>query len=110
MNSNPMGGLWLLVLVVLAVFAVAGAKGAKWKVLNSAIIMAFMVAGLAVGAGLGAWGGNMEIGGHAAASLMILLGAVGALGCIRRDKRRKNQIATAPFSTDQDIQPKAQVK
>jgi lysylphosphatidylglycerol synthetase-like protein (DUF2156 family) len=97
-----MGGVLLLVLLVLSVFAIAGAKGAKWKLVNLLIIMAFMATGIAVGFGLGAWGGNMAIGGHAAAPLMILLGAVGAFGCIRRNKRRDKQIALPPSNTGQD--------
>lgn len=99
MNSNSMGALWLLVFLVLLVFAVAGAKGVKWKLLNLLIIMAFMVLGIAIGFGLGAWGGNMAIGGHVAAPLMTLLGAVGAFGCIRRNKRRDKQNRAAPTSS-----------
>jgi lysylphosphatidylglycerol synthetase-like protein (DUF2156 family) len=87
-SSNPMGAFWLLLLLVLSVYAIASAKGVRWKLFNLLIIIAFMAAGLGVGFALGAWGGNMAIGGHAAASLTILLGVVGALGCALRNKRR----------------------
>jgi peptidoglycan/LPS O-acetylase OafA/YrhL len=83
-----MGAVWLLLLIVLSVFAVVGGRG-RWKLLNLLIIVAFIAGGLVVGLGLGAWGNNMEIGAHVAVPLMILLGAVGAFGCIRRNKRRE---------------------
>jgi hypothetical protein len=99
MNSNPISGLWLLLLIGLSVFAIVGAKGAKCKFINLLFILAFMIAGAAIGFVLGAWGGNMAIGGHVAAPLMILLGAVGAFGCIRRNKRRDKQAALPPAPT-----------
>jgi hypothetical protein len=109
MNSNPMGALWLLVLIALAAFAVVGGKGAKWN-LNLLIIAGFMAAGVAVGFGLGAWGGSAEIGGHLAATLMMLLGAVGAVGCIRRNKRRDVQIRPAPNSPKGDHETPAKTQ
>ena len=81
-------GLGLLALLVLSVMAVVTAKPIKWKLLNITIVIGFMAAGLGIGAALGAWGQNMEIGGHVAVPLAILLGAVGALGCWRRNKMR----------------------
>ena len=87
-----MDGILLLVLLLLSAFAVIGGRGAKWKLLNFLIIVAFMGAGFCIGFGLGAWGGNMVIGGHAAAPLMILLGAVGAYGCIRHNKQRARRV------------------
>ena len=83
-----MGGLGLLLLLVLSAYAITTAKGTKWKLLNLLIIIAFMAAGIGIGIALGAWGGSMAIGGHAAAALSVLLGAVGALECARRNKRR----------------------
>jgi asparagine N-glycosylation enzyme membrane subunit Stt3 len=88
-NPNPMGSVFLVGLIVLTCIALIGGKGAKWKLLNLLIIIGFMATGLLVGFALGAWGGSAEIGGHAAASLTILLGCVGAFGCIRRNKRRE---------------------
>jgi len=82
-----MAGLWLLALVVLSIAAVATAKGV-WRLYNVGIILAFMLAGVGVGAAAGAWGHNATIGGHIAASLMLCLGAVGALGCWRRNNKR----------------------
>ena len=82
-----MGAFLFLVFLVLSVAAIMGGHGAQRKLINLLIIVAFMLVGIAVGIALGAWGGNMAIGGHVAASAMILLGAVGALGCIRRNKK-----------------------
>jgi hypothetical protein len=78
----------LLALVALSVLAIASAKGMKWKLLNLLIILAFMGLGLLIGWGMGMWGKNMEIGALVAIPLACLLGAVGALGCWRRNKRR----------------------
>jgi len=88
--------LALLALIAFAVLAIATAKGAKWKGINALIIIGFMAAGIGIGALLGAWGGNMEIGGDAAVPLAELLGAVGGLGCWRRNKRREKRSAIPP--------------
>lgn len=85
--------LALLAFVAFAVLAIATAKGAKWKALNALIIIGFMATGLGIGALLGVWGGNMEIGGHAAIPLAELLGVVGGLGCWRRNKWREKRSA-----------------
>jgi len=90
-----MASLPLILLVICAVLAVAGAKGAKWKLLNVAIIVGFMVLGFGIGWLLGLWGGNMTIGAEAAVPLSLLLGALGGLGCIRRNKWREKKIALA---------------
>jgi len=78
--------LWL----VLSVLAVIGAKGAKAKLLSVGIIVACMAAGILIGAGIGLWGHNMEIGAHVAAPLMFWVGAVGAFHCIRRNRAKEN--------------------
>ncbi len=84
-------------LIVLSCVAVAGGKGVKWKLLNLLIILGCMTGGVAIGAGLGAWGGSGEMAGHLAFVLMPLLGCVGAFGCMRRNKRREKAAAqTAP--------------
>jgi hypothetical protein len=80
-----MGGVFLLALIVLTIFAVVGAKESKWKFLNLLIIVGFMGLGLLVGFLIG---GNTAIGGHVSAALMAPIGAVGAFGCIRRNKMR----------------------
>ena len=86
--KNPMGALFLAILVVLGGAAIAGANGGKWKVINAVVIFCCMATGVLAGFLIGALGGNSEIGGHAAAPLMILLGCIGAIGCLVRNKRR----------------------
>jgi hypothetical protein len=81
-----MTALPLLLLIALAVLAVIGAKGAKSKILNIAVILGFMAVGLGIGALLGVWGKNNGLGAEFAVPLAELLGAVGAFGCMRRNK------------------------
>jgi hypothetical protein len=91
-----MAGFWLVALVVLSGWAIIEGQGAKWKVLNLVIILAFMAGGFGIAVALvRIWGGNPEIGGHAAVPLMILLGCVGALGSIRRNKMRAKNAPTS---------------
>jgi hypothetical protein len=82
-QGTSMEGLWLLGLVVLSIAAAATAKG-WWRLYNLGIILSFMLVGLGIGFVAAAWGRNNALGGHIAASLMVCLGAVGALGCRRR--------------------------
>jgi predicted RND superfamily exporter protein len=84
-------GLWLGAFLVLSVMAVVTARGIKWKLLNIAIILGFVAVGLGIGAAMGAWGGNMEIGGLAAVPLAVGLGAADALGCWRQNKMREKK-------------------
>jgi hypothetical protein len=86
-NGNPMGCVFLALLIVLGSMAVIGGKGAKWKLLNLLIIIGFMAAGITIGYALGVWGGNAAVGAHAGAPLM--LGCVGAFGCLRRNRWRE---------------------
>lgn len=90
-NGNPIGGLFLLALIVLAIFAIVGAKESKWKLLNLLIIVGFTGLGLLVGFLIG---GNTATGGHLSAALMAPVGAVGAFGCIRRNKMRAKKELT----------------
>ena len=94
---TPIG---LLLLVAFTVLAISTAKGPKWKIINIFIILGFMAVGFGIGALLGLWGGNMAIGGEAAVPLAELLGAVGGLGCWRRNTRRNKQVST-PTQEDQ---------
>jgi hypothetical protein len=90
-DSNPAGAVFLLALIILSIMAIIGAKGGKRKLLNLLIILGFVAFGLGLGAAFGAWAGNMALGGHIAAALSIPIGAVGAYGCVRRNKRRAKQ-------------------
>lgn len=89
-----MAEFWLILLVALSGWSIIEAKPLKWKFLNLAIILAFMAGGIGIGFAFGAIGSNGAIGGHVAASLMILLGCVGALGCVRRNKMRAKNSST----------------
>ena len=91
MNSGPMGALAFIACLVLSIMALIGAKGLKWKLLNLAIILGFMATGIAIGYGFGAWGSSPTIGAEVAVVLMPWLGLAGALGCIRRNKRRDKE-------------------
>jgi hypothetical protein len=90
-DSNPMGVVFLVAMVILSIMAIFGAKGAKWKMLNLLIILGFAAFGLGLGAAAGAWAGNSALGGHIAAAIIFPFGAIGALGCLRRNKRREKQ-------------------
>ena len=68
----------------------------KRKLLNILIVFSFMGWGLGIGWALSFAGSNMAIGAEASAPLAILLGAVGALACLRRNERRaKEGLVTA---------------
>jgi hypothetical protein len=97
MNSNPMGTLAFIACLVLSIIALVGAKGIKWKLLNLVIILGFMAASLVIGFGFGVWGNSQTVGANVAVVLMPWLGLVGALGCIRRNKRREKQSSTPTF-------------
>jgi hypothetical protein len=90
-DANPAGAVFLLAMIILSIMAIVGAKGAKRKLLNLLIILGFVAFGLGLGAAFGAWAGNSALGGHIAAALSIPFGAVGAFGCVRRNKRRGNE-------------------
>jgi hypothetical protein len=87
-DSNPVGGLFLLLLIVLTVWAIFGAKGAKWKLLNLLIIVAFVGVGLGLGYLAGLWSSNMAIGAHFSVLLATLLGSAAAYVCLRRNGKR----------------------
>ena len=90
-----MGAIWLAALVGLGGYAIIGAKGVKWKLINLGIIVGLMASGMGLGLLAGMWGKNMAIGGEVAVPLAIALGAVGGLGCIRRNIMRE-KIAKKP--------------
>ena len=89
-----------LALIVLSGAAFVSARGAKWKTTNLGIIFGFMLAGFGIGFLIGRISGDMSIGGHAAASLMLLLGCLAAVGCIVR-----NRLRLTPESESSQTQP-----
>jgi hypothetical protein len=83
----------ILGLVVIAAWAILSANKMKGRLLTLLAILAFMAGGLGVGFAIGH--GNAGIRGNAAISLMILLGAVSAIGCLvgnRRSRNKKNPL------------------
>lgn len=90
----------ILALIVLSGAAVAGGRGAKWKAANLGIIVGIMVVGFGIGFLIGRISDDMTAGGHAATSLMLLLGCLAAVGCIVRNKLRHT-----PRELDSQTQP-----
>src|SRR5689334_23482187 len=90
----------ILALIVLSGAAVAGGRGAKWKAANLGIIAGIMAVGFGIGFLIGRISDDMTAGGHAATSLMLLLGGVAAVGCIVRNKLRHT-----PGELDSQTQP-----
>jgi hypothetical protein len=95
-EDEIMGPIWLAALLTLSVYSVIGTKGLKWKLLNPLIILASIAAGLGVGALAGAWGKNMAFGGELAVPLMLTLGTVAAIGCVRRNHMRAKKDVVPP--------------
>ena len=90
----------ILALIVLSGAAVAGARATKWKATNLGIIVGMMGVGFGIGFLIGKISDDMAAGGHAATSLMLLLGCVAAVGCIVRNKIRQN-----PSELESQTQP-----
>jgi hydrogenase/urease accessory protein HupE len=80
----------VLALIVVSLWATASAKGAKGRLLALLFIVAFMAGGFALGFVISA-SEAAAIRDNTAISLMILLGAISAIGCIFRNRRRSNQ-------------------
>ncbi|HWO34531.1 MAG TPA: hypothetical protein VNO32_37540 [Candidatus Acidoferrum sp.] len=80
----------ILALIVAYVWAIARTKGAKGRLLALLFIDAFTAGGFALGFVISARG-TAAIRDNTAISLMILLGAISAIGCLFRNRRRKNQ-------------------
>lgn len=78
----------ILALIVLSGAAAAGGRGAKGKAVNLGIIIGVMAVGFGIGFVIGRISDDMTAGGHAATSLMLLLGCLAAVGCIVRNKLR----------------------
>ncbi|MFZ0201988.1 MAG: hypothetical protein WAL05_22540 [Candidatus Sulfotelmatobacter sp.] len=82
----------ILALIVVSVWAIASAKRAKGRLLALLFIVAFMAGGFALGFVISARGcGDSRQYGDTAISLMILLGAISAIGCLSSNRRRSNQ-------------------
>jgi hypothetical protein len=85
---------FLVALVLLVGFAIARARGGKEKLLNLAVVCAFMAGGLLLGLGLGVSVRNSIIGSYAGSALMWAWGSIAAVGRIRKNRRFARIYAT----------------
>jgi hypothetical protein len=93
-----MASVIALLFIVLTIIAVSGAKR-KWRAFLT--VMLWVFAGLAVGIIAGQLARSSEFGVQIAMPLMFWLGIVGAMGCIRRNKKAK------ALHAPQEVGPKA---
>jgi hypothetical protein len=89
--EGNMAILWLAALILGSVFAIAGAEGIKWKLLNSVIIIGCMGLGFGIGTAVGLGSQNMGRVRHAGTPFAMILGIVGAMGCVAQNKSRAKE-------------------
>jgi hypothetical protein len=80
--------LWLTPLLLGSAFAIVGAQGAAWKLLNLAIILGCMSLGLGIGYAAGLGSKNMGAVQHEAVPFAMIIGTVGAMGCVAQNRSR----------------------
>lgn len=66
-------------------FAIASGQGAKWRVLNTVIILACMGVGLGLGYALGLGKGNLGFVPNEGVQFAMMFGIVGAMACVARN-------------------------
>jgi hypothetical protein len=84
-KEDAMAVIWLVALILGAGFAIASGEGAKWKVLNSVIILACMGVGLGLGYALGLGSGNLGSVRNQGVPFAMMFGIVGAMACVARN-------------------------
>ncbi len=77
--------LWSAALILGVGFAIAGGQGVKWKLINVAIILGCMALGLGIGYAAGLGSKNMGSVPNEAVPFSMILGVVGAFGCVARN-------------------------
>jgi hypothetical protein len=80
--------VWLAALILGAGFAITGGQRVKWKLLNLAIILSCMGLGFGLGYAAGLGSKNMGSVSNVGSPLSLMLGIVGALGCIQLNNWR----------------------
>ena len=80
-----MAVIWLVALILGAGFAIASGQGAKWKVLNTVIILACMGVGLGLGYALSLGRGNFGFILGEGPQFAMMFGIVGAMACVARN-------------------------
>jgi hypothetical protein len=80
--------IWVVPLVLGALFAIFGGDGAKWKALNSLIIVGCMALGFGIGYAAGLGLGNLGHVSHGGWLFAMMFGVVGALTCVQLNSWR----------------------
>jgi hypothetical protein len=80
--------VWLVALVLGSAFAVSGGQGWQRKLLNLAIIVGCMGVGFGIGYALGLGSQNLGSVQGEGWPVAIMLGIVGALGCVKLNSSR----------------------
>ena len=79
--------VWIVALVLASGFAIAGGQKPKHKLINSGIILGCMGLGFGLGYAAGLPSKNMGRVPGAAMPVSMVLGIVGALGCMQLNNR-----------------------
>ena len=79
-----MAAIWLVALLLGSGFAIASGDGAKWKLLNTVIILGCMGVGLGLGYSLSLGRGNFGFVGGEGMEFAMMFGIVGAMACVAR--------------------------
>lgn len=85
-----MNAIWLAALVLGSVFAIAGARELRWKLINAVVILGCMGVGFGLGYAAGLGGQNLGRVPDAGPTFSMILGIVGAMGCIAENRSRGN--------------------
>jgi hypothetical protein len=80
--------VWLVALVLGSAFAISGGQGFQRKLLNLAIIVGCMGVGFGIGYALGLGSQNLGSVQGEGWPVAIMLGIVGALGCVKLNSSR----------------------
>jgi hypothetical protein len=80
-----MAAIWLVALLLGSVFAIASGQGAKWKLLNTVIILGCMALGLGLGYSLSLGRGNFGFVDGIGVEFAMMFGIVAAMACVARN-------------------------
>jgi hypothetical protein len=76
---------WLAALILGSGFATASGQGAKWKVLNTVIILACISLGFGLGYAVGLGSENIGFVRGQGVPFAMMFGIVGAMTCVARN-------------------------
>jgi hypothetical protein len=83
--------VWLAALILGSGFAIATGQGAKWKVLNTVIIVGCMGAGFGLGYSVGLGRGNFGFVRGVGVQFAMMFGIVAAMACVARNTWSSNE-------------------